>query len=153
MASTQPTPSPFGHLLRRWRRAAGLSLRGVSDLERINRAPRRETVHLLADALHLTPQDRAAFEAAARLPVIDLRERLCAPRAVRRHLGAHHRQPVDELAASRSTRAARVGGASAGRGWGPGAPPGRQARAPAPPLRPSWPSAPAAGRSRIPGGE
>jgi tetratricopeptide (TPR) repeat protein len=81
MASSQSTPSPFGHLLRCFRRAAGLtqealaaraglSLRGVSDLERgINRAPRRETVHLLADALQLGPQDRTAFEAAARTRV------------------------------------------------------------------------------------
>jgi tetratricopeptide (TPR) repeat protein/transcriptional regulator with XRE-family HTH domain len=78
MASGQPTPSPFGHLLRRLRRAAhltqeelaeraGVSLRGVSDLERgINRSPRRETVQLLADALQLGPQDRATLEAAAR---------------------------------------------------------------------------------------
>jgi tetratricopeptide (TPR) repeat protein len=78
MASSQPTPSPFGHLLRRMRRAvhltqeelaerAGLSLRGVSDLERgINRTPRRETVRLLSDALGLGSHDRAALEAAAR---------------------------------------------------------------------------------------
>jgi tetratricopeptide (TPR) repeat protein len=42
-------------------------VRGISDLERgINRTPRRETVQLLADALQLAPQDRAALEAAAR---------------------------------------------------------------------------------------
>jgi tetratricopeptide (TPR) repeat protein/transcriptional regulator with XRE-family HTH domain len=81
MASSQATPSPFGHLLRRFRRTAnltqealaaraGISLRGVSDLERgINRAPRRETVQLLADALQLGPQDRTTFEAAARARV------------------------------------------------------------------------------------
>jgi tetratricopeptide (TPR) repeat protein/transcriptional regulator with XRE-family HTH domain len=47
--------------------AAGLSPRSVSDLERgIAATPRRETVRLLADALHLIGADRAQFEVAAR---------------------------------------------------------------------------------------
>ncbi len=63
----------FGRLLRRFRVAAGLtqaqlaeraslSARAVSDLERgVKRAPRRHTFDLLADALHLSPADRAEF--------------------------------------------------------------------------------------------
>jgi predicted ATPase/DNA-binding XRE family transcriptional regulator len=68
----------FGDLLRRLRSAAslsqeelaeraGLSVRGISDLERdLRQAPRLETVRLLADALALTADDRAALLAAAR---------------------------------------------------------------------------------------
>jgi tetratricopeptide (TPR) repeat protein/transcriptional regulator with XRE-family HTH domain len=68
---------PFGTLLRRYRVAAGLtqealaaraglSSRGISDLERgARRAPYRDTVTLLADALHLTAPERALFEHAA----------------------------------------------------------------------------------------
>jgi tetratricopeptide (TPR) repeat protein/transcriptional regulator with XRE-family HTH domain len=69
---------PFGVLLRKLRidarltqeelaNAAQLSYRSISDLERgVNLTPRRETARLLADALHLSGADRAAFEAAAR---------------------------------------------------------------------------------------
>jgi predicted ATPase/DNA-binding CsgD family transcriptional regulator/transcriptional regulator with XRE-family HTH domain len=68
--------SEFGELLRRYRTAAalsqealaaraGLSARGVSDLERgARRAPHLETVRLLADALGLAPEERAALLAA-----------------------------------------------------------------------------------------
>lgn len=68
----------FGDLLRRQRLAAGLtqeeladlaglSVRGLSDLERgARRAPRRETLLLLAEALHLSEEQRARLEAAAR---------------------------------------------------------------------------------------
>jgi transcriptional regulator with XRE-family HTH domain len=54
-------------LLRRYRKAAGLtqeelaaraglSVRGISDLERgIKAVPRKDTVQMLADALRLTP--------------------------------------------------------------------------------------------------
>src|SRR5215203_4464452 len=46
---------------------AGLSLRGVSDLERgLRRAPHLSTVRMLADALELSPADRQALLAAAR---------------------------------------------------------------------------------------
>ncbi len=70
--------SSFGELLRRHRLAAGLTqealaerarlgVRAISDLERgLHRNPQRDTVHLLAEALQLSPRDRAAFEAAAR---------------------------------------------------------------------------------------
>jgi len=69
---------PFGSLLRSLRMAAGLtqeelaeaaklSYRSISDLERgISRSPRRGTTRLLADALGLSGDDRARFEAAAR---------------------------------------------------------------------------------------
>src|SRR5690349_7445993 len=68
----------FGDLLGRYRRAAGLSqedlaelagvsARGVSDLERgLRRRPHPETVRLLARALPLSEADRAALLAAAR---------------------------------------------------------------------------------------
>jgi tetratricopeptide (TPR) repeat protein/transcriptional regulator with XRE-family HTH domain len=68
----------FADLLRRLRsaarltqeelaEAAGISPRSVSDLERgINRTARKDTAVLLADALDLTEQVRAAFVAAAR---------------------------------------------------------------------------------------
>ncbi|HEX9135176.1 MAG TPA: AAA family ATPase [Ktedonobacteraceae bacterium] len=68
----------FGDLLRRHRLAAGLtqeelaaqaglSVRGLSDLERgARRAPRRETVQLLSGALHLSAAERTRLEAAAR---------------------------------------------------------------------------------------
>src|SRR6187200_1922995 len=68
--------STFGETLRTFRTAAalsqeelaarsGLSLRGVSDLERGARTtPRLETVRLLADALGLDPAERAALLAA-----------------------------------------------------------------------------------------
>jgi tetratricopeptide (TPR) repeat protein/transcriptional regulator with XRE-family HTH domain len=68
----------LGTLLRRYRLAAGLtqeelaaqaglSRRGIADLELGTRTrPRKETLHLLAEALHLSPQERALLEAAAR---------------------------------------------------------------------------------------
>lgn len=69
--------APFGSLLRALRvergltqeelaAAAQLSVRAVSDLERgINRTPRRDSARLLADALRLSGEARAAFSAAA----------------------------------------------------------------------------------------
>jgi tetratricopeptide (TPR) repeat protein/transcriptional regulator with XRE-family HTH domain len=68
----------FGTLLRKLRIDAGLtqeelaetaqlSYRSISDLERgINLTPRKETMRLLAAALHLAGAQREAFEAAAR---------------------------------------------------------------------------------------
>src|SRR5260370_6603575 len=63
---TTVSSQSFGDLLRRYRLAAGLtqeelaeqaglSVRGLSDLERgARRAPRRETVQMLAQPLHLS---------------------------------------------------------------------------------------------------
>jgi class 3 adenylate cyclase/tetratricopeptide (TPR) repeat protein len=68
----------FGALLRRHRREAGLtqeelaeqsglSVRGISDLERdVKQRPHRDTVELLASALHLDGEQRTAFARAAR---------------------------------------------------------------------------------------
>lgn len=71
---TTDPPDSFGDLLRRARRAAalsqeelgeraGLSVRAISDLERgVNRAPRRDTLELLADALGLESDERRRWE-------------------------------------------------------------------------------------------
>ena len=76
----------FGTVLKRYRLGAGLtqeelaerahlSGRAITDLERgVRRAPRPDTVALLAEALALAPQDRAAFEVAARLHRVQLAE-------------------------------------------------------------------------------
>src|SRR5947209_16508163 len=68
----------FGTLLRRHRLAIGLtqeelaertrlSARGISDLERgVTTHPRKDTLHLLIDALQLTVEERETLIAAAR---------------------------------------------------------------------------------------
>jgi predicted ATPase/transcriptional regulator with XRE-family HTH domain len=69
----------FGALLKRYRRAArmtqaelaeraGFSVTYISKLECGARVPQRATVALLADALSLTPAERATLETALRLP-------------------------------------------------------------------------------------
>src|SRR5947209_8419590 len=75
----------FGALLSRYRTAAlltqeqlaecaGLSARGVSDLERgIKGRPRAYTVRQLSDALRLSLDDRATFEQAASVVGVDAR--------------------------------------------------------------------------------
>jgi predicted ATPase/DNA-binding XRE family transcriptional regulator len=77
MTTVSSTSSTFATLLRRHRLAsgltqealaerAGLSTRGVQDLERgVRVAPRAETVRLLADALGLSAETRAGLIAAA----------------------------------------------------------------------------------------
>jgi predicted ATPase/DNA-binding XRE family transcriptional regulator len=67
---TTRDPLEFGNLLRHRRRqagltqealaeAAGISVRAITDLERgVNRAPRRDTLEMLADALSLSSQER-----------------------------------------------------------------------------------------------
>src|SRR5688572_32793514 len=84
--------SDFGGLLRRYRVAAGLtqeelaeragvSTRGISDLERgAHGLPRKDTLQLLLDALALSPTDRAALVATARRPATT---RPCRERADR----------------------------------------------------------------------
>ncbi len=83
--------SSFGALLRRYREAvgltqeelaqrAGLSVRGISDLERgLRQAPRRDTVELLAEALDLSSQQRALLTAAARPLAQGVRQEVAAP--------------------------------------------------------------------------
>src|SRR5947209_1808585 len=78
-------PLTFGALLSRYRTAAlltqeqlaeraGLSTRGVSDLERgIKGRPRAHTVRQLSDALRLSLDDRATFEQAASVVGVDAR--------------------------------------------------------------------------------
>jgi predicted ATPase/DNA-binding XRE family transcriptional regulator len=72
----------IGELLRRYRRAAGLtqeevaeaaaiSVRGIQDLERgVTRRPRRDTIQRLLEALKLDADDRKALEAAAHMPLL-----------------------------------------------------------------------------------
>ena len=73
--TAEPTLA-FGELLRRYRAAAGLTQeelatrsgltpQGISLLERGERRhPQAHTVHMLADALAITVQERAAFDRA-----------------------------------------------------------------------------------------
>jgi predicted ATPase/DNA-binding XRE family transcriptional regulator len=80
--------SPFGHLLRDFRLAAGLSQEalaeraavsadGISMLERgARRAPHRDTIELLAAALELSDADRARMQAAAVRPPVPRRRGL-----------------------------------------------------------------------------
>ena len=84
----------FGDLLRRYRlvlgltqeelaERAGLSKRGISDLEREARTrPQRETLRLLAEALGLTGPQQAVFVAAARRGAVQCRPILAATVAV-----------------------------------------------------------------------
>jgi predicted ATPase/transcriptional regulator with XRE-family HTH domain len=77
MPPTGHTPTTFGAVLQRLRRAAGLSqeelaeraglsARGISDLERgVRHAPRPATLRLLADALDLDETQRARLTASA----------------------------------------------------------------------------------------
>ncbi len=84
LSDERPGVPPFGRLLRQLRIVANLtqeeladkaqlSPRAVSDLERgINKIPRKDTAKLLADALELTGEVRAEFEATARgRPTVD----------------------------------------------------------------------------------
>jgi tetratricopeptide (TPR) repeat protein/transcriptional regulator with XRE-family HTH domain len=86
-------PVTFSDLLRRLRtsvqltqeqlaRAADLSVRTVSDLERgVATTPQKDTVRLLADALHLLGPQRAEFEAVARgRPLTSVAEAVSAAR-------------------------------------------------------------------------
>ncbi|MEO7002378.1 MAG: helix-turn-helix domain-containing protein, partial [Ktedonobacterales bacterium] len=80
MANETGADGGFGEVLRRQRRSAGLtqeelaaraglSARGIADLERgVRHTPRRDTVSLLVGALGGSPADAAALFAAARRP-------------------------------------------------------------------------------------
>src|SRR5215211_6433396 len=87
MGAVAMTETGFGDLLRRHRLAAGLtqeelaeragvSTRGISDLERGARGlPRQDTLQLLLQALELSIADRAALVAAARRRIAPTRRR------------------------------------------------------------------------------
>ena len=89
---TAPDSQSFGTVLRRYRLAvglsqerlaerAGVSVRGISDLERgRSRAPRFETLGLVAEALGLEGTARQALASAAGYPAVD--ETLETPGAV-----------------------------------------------------------------------
>jgi predicted ATPase/DNA-binding XRE family transcriptional regulator len=120
-------PESLGCLIRRFRlRAAlsqeeladhsGVSARAISDLERGQRATARfETVRMLADALDLSPEDRALLTRAAQTPLIEitLRQPLAVPLA-RRALPAPQtplvgrRREVGEIVTEVSSRQARL---------------------------------------------
>src|SRR5215469_9993428 len=70
-------PRSFGSLLKQYRRAAGFTQAALAEqagystvyigkLEEGERWPLGQTIDVLADALHLSPSERAALEAAAR---------------------------------------------------------------------------------------
>jgi class 3 adenylate cyclase/tetratricopeptide (TPR) repeat protein len=127
MAAVQPLS--FGTLLRRSRRAvgltqeelaeqAGLSVRGISDLERgAKHRPHKDTVQLLADTLGLSGEERATFEAAARgvvtvppdLPSTDFRVFLIADvRGYTRFTLEHGDEAAAKLAAKFASIAREV---------------------------------------------
>ena len=99
-AAPSTAEATFGDLLRRHRQAAGLtqeelaartglSVRGLSDLERGARAvPRKDTLRLLVEALGLAGAERAALVAAANRrpspPRLRRRPRSCAHVTCRR---------------------------------------------------------------------
>src|SRR5690242_10166815 len=78
------TPSlSFGRLLRHYRRAAGLTQEGLAEragysaiylrkLERDERRPLPVTVEVLADALQLDSEERAALQGAAQRSTMPL---------------------------------------------------------------------------------
>ncbi len=98
MAQTERGDIPsFGELLRQHRMAggltqealaerAGLSARGISDLERGARSiPRKDTLAVLLDALSLPPSERSALLAAAQRPSVRRRSAVA---------GINHSNPV-----------------------------------------------------------
>jgi transcriptional regulator with XRE-family HTH domain len=84
---------------------AGLSLRTVSDLERgVATTPQKETVRLLADALHLPGPERAQFETSGRgrpLASVALPAAAAAMRSLPRDVASFtgRRQEFEPLAA------------------------------------------------------
>src|SRR5689334_9032561 len=76
-ATTRAPAASFGALLKRLRRAAGLTQEALATragystvyvgmLERGERAPVPDTISVLAAALHLSPEEQAALAAAGR---------------------------------------------------------------------------------------
>jgi tetratricopeptide (TPR) repeat protein/transcriptional regulator with XRE-family HTH domain len=114
------SPGKFASELRELRRrarltqqeladAAGLSLRTVSDLERgVATTPQKETVRLLADALHLLGPERAQFETAGRgrpLATVSQPAAAAAIRSLPRDIASFtgRRQELEQLAESAMT--------------------------------------------------
>jgi tetratricopeptide (TPR) repeat protein/transcriptional regulator with XRE-family HTH domain len=116
-------PVTFADMLRRLRTglrltqeelasAANLSRRTVSDLERgVATTPQKDTVRLLADALHLIGQERADFEALARgRPLMNVPEQAALrslPRDVASFTG--RQRELDQLAEAASGAGGVVG--------------------------------------------
>ena len=103
--TSAPIPPHFGELLRRLRvvagltqealaERAGLSARGLSDLERgVRAAPRKDTLRLLTEALALGSGDRGALETAAQRSAAAATR----PRSIGSRAGADHPFPRAEL--------------------------------------------------------
>src|SRR5262245_6255072 len=103
-AMVSAEPSRFGQMLRRFRTAAGLtqeelaeraglSTRGVQDLERgLRRSPHPGTTHRLAEALALGPAERAELLATTDPAATSARESVKAARAA-----AHLRVPPTDF--------------------------------------------------------
>jgi tetratricopeptide (TPR) repeat protein/transcriptional regulator with XRE-family HTH domain len=120
-ADVAEAPVTFSGLLRRLRAGSGLtqeelasaaklSRRAVSDLERaVATTPQRDTVRLLADALHLIGPERAQFETVARgRPLQGAPEAAAAMRALPRDVASFtgRQRELERLAQA----AARPGG-------------------------------------------
>jgi tetratricopeptide (TPR) repeat protein/transcriptional regulator with XRE-family HTH domain len=94
---------------------AGISERAVSGLERgVTTTPQRETVRLLADALHLIGPERERFETAARGRPLEIVSQSAAAEAMRslpRDVASFtgRRRELDQLAKSAMTAGGVVG--------------------------------------------
>jgi tetratricopeptide (TPR) repeat protein/transcriptional regulator with XRE-family HTH domain len=135
-------PVTFAGVLRRLRtgvqltqeelaRTAGLSVRAISDLERgVATSPHRDTVRLLADALHLIGPVRAEFEAAARGPAAPAETVASGVAAATRTLPRDvvsftgREQQLEELIDAAGTASSPGGAGGAGGLEGPGGPGG-----------------------------
>src|SRR5579862_9577862 len=127
MATVEPIT--FGALLRRHRKAAGLtqeelaeraglSPNNISVLERgLSQAPRKDTVALLAEALQLSDTERARFEESARgrFPPQARREEgiVGLPSATARHPGAEWLPPFVGRSAEMQALACHLTGSGA----------------------------------------
>jgi tetratricopeptide (TPR) repeat protein/transcriptional regulator with XRE-family HTH domain len=117
-------PVTFSDLLRRLRAgarltqeelaaAANLSRRAISDLERgTATTPQKDTVRLLADALHLIGPERAEFESVARgRPLQDLPDAAATTRSLPRDVVSFtgRQRELDQLAEAASGAGGAVG--------------------------------------------
>jgi tetratricopeptide (TPR) repeat protein/transcriptional regulator with XRE-family HTH domain len=122
-ADVAEAPATFSDLLRRLRAGSGLtqeelasaaklSRRAVSDLERaVATTPQRDTVRLLADALHLIGPERAQFEAVARgRPLPGASEAAAAMRSLPRDVASFtgRQRELEQLAQAAASAAGVV---------------------------------------------